>query len=73
MSYIKEKGLLNSANVVIKLPFIEEIMVYPNTSKLKPLPIDPYNRTKDLVDYVQTFQSYMHYVDAHDAIMFVLS
>lgn len=44
-------------------------MVYPNNSKLKSLPINLYDRTKDPVDNIQMFQSHMHYVDAHNFIM----
>lgn len=53
-SYIKEKGLLDSINVVMDPPFTEKIMVYLNTKKLKPLPIDSNDGTNDLVNHVQT-------------------
>lgn len=51
-SYMKEKDLLDSANIVMEPLFIEKIMAYPNIGKLKPPLIDPYDRTKDLVDHV---------------------
>lgn len=54
-SYIREKGLLDSTNVIIGLPFIKEVMEYPNSDKLKPLHIGPCNGNKDLVNHVQTF------------------
>lgn len=51
-SCIKEKGLLDSTKVIMGPPFTEEIIAYLNTTKLKPLLIDPYNKTKDHVDLV---------------------
>lgn len=54
---MREKGLLDPTNVVIDPSFIKEVMEYPNSEKLKPPPIDPYHRTKDPIDHIQTFQS----------------
>lgn len=34
-SCMKEKGLLNSSNVVMESPFTEEIMAYSSIGKLK--------------------------------------
>lgn len=52
MSYLRERGILAFMNVVIDLPFTKEIMMYPNTSKLKPPPINLYDSTKDYMDHV---------------------
>lgn len=51
-SCIKERGLVDSSNVIMEPPFFKEIMTYPNSRKLKPLSIDPYDRTKGPVDYM---------------------
>lgn len=69
-SCIREMGLLDRTNVVINLSFTKGIIEYPNKEKLKPLPIDPYNGTKDPINHVQIFQSYMHYVSTLNAIMY---
>lgn len=68
-NYIREKGLLDLMDVVINPPFTKEIMIYSNSEKLKPPSIDPYNGTKDPINYIHTFQSHMHYVVDQDAIM----
>lgn len=66
---MREKYLLNPNDVVIEPFFIKEMLEYPNLEKLKPLRIGPYDSTKDPIDYVQTFQSHLHYFGASDAIM----
>lgn len=68
-SCIRKEGLANSFDIIMEPPLTKEIMVYPNNGKLKPLPINPYNGTKDPVDHVQTFQSHMLHMGTHDAIM----
>lgn len=70
MSCIREKGLLDPMDIVIEPPFINEVMEQPKNDKLKPPLINPYDGTKDLEDYVQTFWSHMHNVDAPDAIIY---
>lgn len=52
---MKEKGLLDSNDAVIKPLFTKKILEYPNLRKLKPLSIDHYDDTKDPIDHVQTF------------------
>lgn len=52
---MREKGLLDSTDMVMDPLFTKAIMVYPNTGKLKPLPKDSYDGTKDPIDHVQTF------------------
>lgn len=68
-SCTREKGLIDLTDVVIEPPFAKEIIACPNSKKLKPLPVELYDETKDSVDHVQTFQSHIHYVGTHDAIM----
>lgn len=46
MKAMKEKGLLNPIDAVIKPSFTKEILKYLDPGKLKPLAIDPYNGTK---------------------------
>lgn len=52
---MREKDLLDATNVFINPSFTKKVMEYPNSKKLKPLSIDPYDRTKDHVDHIQTF------------------
>lgn len=52
---MKERGLLDSAHVVMEPPFIKEIIEYPNASKLKPSSIDPYDGNKDPIKHMQMF------------------
>lgn len=54
-SSMRERGLLDSADMVMKSPSTKEIMAYPNIDKLKPPPINPYDGTKDPMDYMQMF------------------
>lgn len=49
---MREKGLLNPADIIVDSLFTKEVMVYPNSGKLKPLPINPYDGTKDPLDHV---------------------
>lgn len=49
--YMRKKGLLDPTDVVIDPPFTKRIMAYPNSSKLKSLPIDPYDGTKESIDH----------------------
>lgn len=46
-SCMREKGLLDLTDAAIDPSFTREILVYPNIKKLKPLPIDPYDGTRD--------------------------
>lgn len=39
-SCMREKGLLDSTDVIMDPLFTKEIMAYPNTGKFKPLSID---------------------------------
>lgn len=64
-----EKGLLDPIEIIIGPPFTKDVMEYPNGGKLKLPLIDPYDRTKDHIDYIQTFQFHMHYVGAPNTIM----
>lgn len=52
---MKERGMLDFADMVMELPLTEEIVEYPNAGKLKPPPINPYDETKDPVDHMQIF------------------
>lgn len=52
---MRKRRLVDSFDVVMEASFIEKIMTYLNSGKLKPPPIDLYNGTKDLVDDMQTF------------------
>lgn len=49
---MREKGLLDPTNVFINSLFTEEVIAYPNNDKLKLLPIDQYDGTKDPVDHI---------------------
>lgn len=60
---------MDSFDIVMEPLFTEEIMSYLNSRKLKPSPINPYNRTKDPVDHIWTFQSLIYYMGAYNAIM----
>lgn len=51
-NYMRRKGLLDPTNVVINPHFTKEIMKYPKSEKLKPPPINPYDGTKDPIDYI---------------------
>lgn len=53
---IWEKGVLDLTNIIIDPLFIKEIKEHLNNSKLKPPPINFYNRTKDPVNHAQSFQ-----------------
>lgn len=52
---IREKGLLDQANVVIDSYLTIQALEYFNNGKLKPLAIDPYDDSKDPIDHVQIF------------------
>lgn len=69
-SCMKEKGLMDSTDIVMEPLFTDEIMAYPNSRKLKPPSIDLCHRTKDPVDNIQTFQFHMHYMGAQNAILY---
>lgn len=50
--YIREKGLLDSMDVIIDPSSTEKIIAYPNTNKLKSPLIDLYDGIKDFMDNV---------------------
>lgn len=52
---MRKKGLLDSTNIIINPPFTNEVITYPNSGKLEPLPINSYDGTKDPTDHIQTF------------------
>lgn len=66
---MKEKGLFDLSNIIIKPLFANEILEYPNLRKLKPLVIDPYDGIKDPIDHLQTFKSHMYNVGTSNIIM----
>lgn len=56
---VKEKSTINGLDLSIRLLFISAIMNYEHPTKFRPLNLDPYDGTKDPVNHVQPFKSYI--------------
>lgn len=61
--------MIDPSSIVVEPLFTKKILKYLTTGKPKPPTIDLYDRTKDPINHVQTFQSYLRYLRALDAIM----
>lgn len=66
---IKEKSVINRIDLMANPLFTLIKMDYQRTIKFKPPIINPYDGTKYLINYVQSFRSHMIYYRTLDKMM----